>query len=131
MYIAQSKLLGRMKTFAKTTFTVLFIAIVIYACTSKKGELPEPKPAIVITDTVKYGRDVAPIIQTYCASAGCHAEGVQVPYLTTYSEVKASAGRIYIRAITIGDMPQYGSTALPELEKAKLKKWLEDGALNN
>jgi uncharacterized membrane protein len=81
--------------------------------------------------SAKFSTDIAPMIQTKCATGGCHnaasAQGGQV--FESYNQIKAAAGRIRQRAVVERTMPKTGS--LTTLEIGKLKCWIDAGAPNN
>lgn len=65
--------------------------------------------------------DVEPILSQRCS--GCHANG---EYWSDYKTVLAMKDKIYLRVITLRNMPMY--TKMPESERNKIKLWIEQGA---
>lgn len=77
-----------------------------------------------------YATDVSPIIQSYCATSGCHAAGSSngPGALTTYQEVYNAQSSIRT-VILNGNMPQ-GSSLTPS-QKNNIVCWIDNGAANN
>lgn len=120
---------------------VLLIVLTLEACVHEpfvkrvKGECD--------SDTVYFKKDIQPILNTYCAT-GCHDEATAQKgvVLTSYARLMATTemtagdpeeSEIY-KVITDEDpedrMP-YGQAALSQENIAMIKKWIEQGALNN
>lgn len=103
----------------------------ISACTYDKTELtPIPSNEFTGTPTVTYTNYVANVINTNCT--GCHSPSGtnQMPYLTTYSEVKTAADNGRIKARAIDGIPTFmpPSGALPQSVRDSLQLWLDQGA---
>ena len=82
------------------------------------------------TLTISYSQDVEPIILNNCNFSGCHSASSNNIYdATDFSAVSANANAIY-GSINNGSMPENASK-LPECDIAKVKKWIDDGKLNN
>ncbi|MDP4263967.1 MAG: c-type cytochrome domain-containing protein [Bacteroidota bacterium] len=93
-------------------------------------------------DTVYFVNEIMPLISSNCTMSGCHdnithAEGVN---LTTYTNImqyvvagNASASKLYKVIIqTNGDrMPPPPMAAFTTDQKAKIQKWINQGAKNN
>jgi uncharacterized membrane protein len=83
------------------------------------------------TISAKFSTDVKPIIQSKCATAGCHdaasASGGAV--LETYTQIAAQSARINQRCVVEKNMPTTGP--LPPAEIAAIKCWIDSGAPNN
>lgn len=71
--------------------------------------------------TVSYSTEVAPIINTYCNTGGCHS-------YSTYTQVKSASAAIYSE-VSSGSMPR--GKSITAAEKQKLLCWINNGALNN
>ena len=94
------------------------------------------------TDSIYFVNDIQPLINSNCATSGCHdattrAEGVE---LTSYSKIRnyvvpfnAAASKIYKESIKTNNdrMPPPPMPALTAGQLAKLVKWINQGALNN
>ena len=85
-------------------------------------------------DTLDYTFNgvISTIISRNCAtSSGCHGSVSQNTIFTSYSGIKSVAdnGLLEQKAIIYKTMPP--SAALPDCEMLLLKKWLDDGSLNN
>ncbi len=69
--------------------------------------------------------DVEPILSQRCS--GCHANGPSGSvYWSDYKTVLAMKDEIYLRVVTLRNMPMY--TKMPESERNKIKLWIEQGA---
>lgn len=85
-------------------------------------------------DTTLYtfsGR-IQSIIELNCAaSSACHGQGSPNGSLTSYTSIKSfiDADLIQRRAIVYQDMPP--ASPLPDCERLLIKKWIDQGALNN
>lgn len=81
---------------------------------------------------VTYTNDIAPIIQTSCAIAGCHVTGgTGAGVFTDYEGVKLKVdqGSFRVRVLERRDMPP--GFALSGTDLQKIERWLNDGAPNN
>ncbi len=88
-------------------------------------------PADCAITPSKFAADVQPLIISKCALPGCHdatgASGGVI--LQTFEQVNAKKDRVNNRAVLEKTMPPTG--ALLPAEAAKIKCWLDGGALNN
>jgi hypothetical protein len=81
---------------------------------------------------VTYELDIAPIIQTSCAIAGCHVTGgTGAGVFEDYAGVKAKVdqGTFRSRVLDRRDMPP--GFALGGADLQKIEQWLNEGAPNN
>ncbi|MGE5106788.1 MAG: hypothetical protein ACM3H8_04555 [Sphingobacteriales bacterium] len=123
-------------------FSVLIIATVIYSCS--KGGYTAPGGGGTTgggggggttTDcsiiNAKFAADIAPIISSNCAKAGCHDGSVaSIPKLTTYAEIAANAASINSQ-VQAGTMPKAPNSPLNATQKAQINCWVTSGAANN
>ncbi len=111
-------------------FLLLFSVL---GCYNDKEELLYGKTREVncSSTSAKYSVDVSPIMQTKCATAGCHtaASSAGGAVLENYSQVAALAGRIKQRCIVDKTMPP--GTALTNAEINVLSCWISSGTPNN
>ncbi|MCP2044407.1 hypothetical protein [Pontibacter sp. HSC-36F09] len=124
-----------LSTIKKMLLGILLLAAAACADDNEEDLMPQQSPQQCDTNTVTFSGSVAPILATNCYA--CHAvniaEGGVV--LSSYSGVKAKVdqGRL-IGAITHAPgfvpMPQ-GAAKLSACDIEKIKKWVNDGALNN
>lgn len=80
--------------------------------------------------SLSYELDIAPIVSTKCAAAGCHdGSNPAVPTLSNFTQVAGNANDIKFQ---IGNeaMPPSSSTPLTDSEKAKILCWIEQGEKN-
>ena len=111
-------------------FVAISFSIILASCTFEKV-VPLPEGC---NETVFYLKDVKPIIEAKCVT--CHSS---VPtYLnaadfTNYSIIKEKIddGSFKNRVFNLKDMAPSGSNQLTEMELAKLRCWLGQGAHNN
>lgn len=106
---------------------IILSAVVIIANACKKDSI-DYTPDCTIAKT--FSADASPVIQTYCATSGCHASGSSngIGALTSYSEIYNA--RTSVRAaIADGSMPQSGS--LTNAQKDAVLCWIDSGAPNN
>ena len=88
--------------------------------------------------SVSFKNEVAPLVNTKCALAGCHVTGAHKPYMATtqsYAEIVNGgyANTIIPKESTIykkinGEMREYIPSAT---DRQKIYDWIRNGALNN
>lgn len=102
----------------------------ISSCYYDTAELLYPGGADCSGVAPSYATEVAPLIQSRCAMAGCHNTGATNTggALTNYTEIKSKAAAVKT-SILNGSMPQ-GST-LTASEKKVISCWVDNGGLNN
>ncbi len=89
---------------------------------------------------VSFQTELAPLLNTSCAVAGCHVSGAYIPYLTpalSYSQITnggflnlANPKESKLYKMITGEMAQY----MPAPAKANTQKiydWIRNGAPNN
>lgn len=106
------------------------------------GNTPPPPASTCSPDSVYFVNEIMPIISSNCTMSGCHdnithADGVN---LTTYAKImqyvtpgNATNSELYKIIIkTDGDrMPPPPMLPLTAEQKAKIQKWINQGAKNN
>lgn len=81
--------------------------------------------------SASFASDIEPIIQSRCATSGCHVAGGSAPFtLNGYDEISARAIRIAVRS-QAGTMPPSGSPGLSQLQVDLISAWVDAGAENN
>ena len=117
----------------KRKLHLLIPALLIFlpGCYYDKEELLYPSGNVECASVNATFTSVKPIIDSRCATAGCHnsASAAGSAVLETYDQVKAKADRIHQRVIIDKTMPS--DKPLSANEMAALKCWLSSGALNN
>ncbi len=99
----------------------LLLSCVFFLGISQAHECVDDSPK----DIVLRFNDVEPIFSQRCS--GCHANGPSGSvYWSDYKTVLAMKDEIYLRVITLRNMPMY--TKMPESERNKIKLWIEQGA---
>lgn len=84
------------------------------------------------TENVTYSAEIQSIIESSCATSGCHNAGGSAPNIyESYNNVKASVddGSFENRVLVQKNMPP--GTPLSDCNIALIEAWLEDGAPNN
>jgi hypothetical protein len=111
--------------------SVSFFLVMISGCAyDNKEELYPPKPAD--TTTVSYAVTIKPMLQTNCASSGCHESGGQMPDLTIYQNVFDNRTEIDRRAAqTNASDPMPSAGQMSASDRDKLGRWIDQGAHNN
>ena len=114
----------------KSTVFILFI-LTLYSCyNDNEEELYGPVSCDV--SAITYTNDVLPIINTSCATAGCHVSGGTGPGdFTNYNElkVKVDNGTFQTRVLIDKTMPP--NSPLSDCELQILQAWVDTGAPNN
>lgn len=109
----------------------LFVSfsVIITACKKDKEETTPSDE--VDCSTVTYSGTIKPIINSKCATAGCHAAGSVNGDYTTYAGIKAKFdnGTLKKEVITDKTMPQNGS--LSETQYKQFDCWINAGAPEN
>jgi hypothetical protein len=77
-----------------------------------------------------WASDVSPLIQSFCATSGCHAVGSNngPGALTTYQQVFNNRSSIR-NAVVSGSMPQ--NSRLSSAQINAIVCWIDNGATNN
>lgn len=114
---------------------ILLVLTVIISCT--KGSVSNSSSSNnnnnntpTCTGTKSFSTDVSPVIQSICATSGCHdASSSNGPGpLTNYQQVFNA--RVTIRtAVANGTMPK--NTTLSATQKSAILCWIDNGATNN
>lgn len=115
----------------KAYVSSIAIALLLCACAHDKGLDPVIQ-AKAACEQVKYNATIKPIIDTRCATAGCHDAGSPNGDFTSYPGVKAKVDNntFKSRVIDQGDMPQ-GGPPLSVDTLNQIKCWLSKGAPND
>jgi hypothetical protein len=122
---------------------ILGIYLVFFSCINKKKD---PSPDCVVPDSLSFSGDIQPIFTKNCIDSDCHSGGnppgglnlsegksYQVlskkgsGYLST-SDPKSSL--LYSKLVTKND-PMPPDKPLSSCEIESIRKWMEQGALNN
>lgn len=130
----------------------LFSLVIVFATTSCQHESLDPtknnptdttaqSSGSCSADTVYFTNTILPLLVSNCAMSGCHdsqnpQDGV---VLTNYSDIvkhvkagKPSSSKIYECVMGYEDlMPPYPYNQLTTEQTNLIKKWIEQGALNN
>lgn len=116
-----------------TTVSVFTFAICLAACTYKKTD--PVAPACDISFTATFSQKVAPIIQTNCT--GCHNNANRSGNISLegYDNIKqvAATGKLLgtmNHAPGFAPMP-LGGNKLDACTILSIKRWIDDGSLNN
>jgi hypothetical protein len=92
-------------------------------------------PCTDTTTNISYSKDVVPMLQTQCY--GCHNSGFPSGNITmgsyTTDKAVAQSGKLYgviTNASGYSPMPK-GSARMNSCQVALIKKWIDNGMLNN
>ncbi|MFD3001823.1 hypothetical protein ACFS7Z_15725 [Pontibacter toksunensis] len=117
---------------------LIFMLSLVSACKEDNEEDLNPQPTPqqnCDTNAITYSEHVQAILKTNCYS--CHSTGIASGgvVLDTHAGVKAQADNgklVGVVSHTAGfkPMPQ-GGAKLSDCNIAKIKKWVDDGAVNN
>jgi hypothetical protein len=83
---------------------------------------------VSILSGVSYESSIKAIIDTNCATTGCHVAGTGRADLTAFAATKSNAAGIKSRTQS-GNMPKTGS--ITQEQKDLIACWVDDGAQNN
>lgn len=111
---------------------VFILSIVFFYSCYNDNEEELYGPVSCDVSAITYTNDVLPIINTSCATAGCHVSGgTGSGDFTNYTELKAKVdnGSFENRVLIQKNMPP--STPLTDCELQILQAWVDNGALNN
>jgi uncharacterized membrane protein len=122
-----------MKKFLYISSSLFIILVITNSCYYDKEEVLYPGSGVISCTGVaaKFSTDVKPLMQSKCATAGCHnaastAGGV---VLETYVQIAGKATRINQRCVVEKSMPP--GAPLNPTEIAIIKCWIVAGAPNN
>jgi len=99
-----------------------------YNVTARNTLFEAERETTVLNDVTLSG-NIMPIISTYCALPGCHADA-QIPNLNTNAQIIGSAARILSRT-QARTMPPAGLPMPSNEEVEQILCWVNDGALDN
>ncbi len=113
---------------------VLGCTIIYSGCYYDKAELLYPNSNATVDCgqiSATFTTDVNPVIQTKCATGGCHdADGAAGGFiLTNYSQINSAKGNINTAVVVNKSMPPSGPLNVDEI--SKIKCWISSGAPNN
>lgn len=91
------------------------------------GSSPTGTPTSQGEQIPTYNDDIHPIVEKYCSA--CHRPGSGLPVWTDYSQAFAKRNKIMERVVVNRSMPPKGMPQLDASDIAKIKTWIEDGAL--
>lgn len=89
----------------------------------------QPAPNDTTSQAATWTADIKPIMDTRCATNGCHISGQQSPTLQTYDQVFANKTRVKVRACDQKTMPP--GNPLNPTDINKINSWINAGAPNN
>ncbi len=118
----------------KLLIVLLFVAVPVFSgCLWDQRVLPDP------VSNVSFSRDLQPLFNSKCAISACH-EGGSIPLNLSatvaydelisgnYIDTASPAGsKLYVKISPGESMEQYANNS----DRAKVLKWIEEGAMNN
>ena len=112
----------------------LFVVTLIASCSKEKADeiVVDTNTAEVLSDTISFSTDIAPLLSNQCTFSGCHFNGSGLGDYTSYSGIKIDSdnGKLHNRVVSLMNMP-IGSGSLNDSERTKINSWISQGALNN
>lgn len=114
----------------KLLIPILIIATLNSCYYDNEEELYGNAPCDV--SNVSYAESIEPIIQSKCATSGCHvAGGTGNGLLESYANVKAKVdnGSMFNRVVDLRDMPP--GSPMDDCQVLLFETWINDGAPNN
>ena len=104
--------------------------VMLNACYYDNAALLYPGSLSCSGATPSFATQVAPLIQSRCATGGCHAAGATNSggALTNYTQVSAKAAAIKTSVLN-GSMPK--GSQLTAAEKKTISCWVDNGSMNN
>lgn len=119
-------------------FFVLLVTVALLSSCSKDATAPQYNftvPPTCVVASLKYSRDIKPIISKNCAYSGCHYPGDNNYDFTQYAVVadRIRSGRFTERIYLPVSHPLHMPTAavMDSCEFAKLMTWVSDGFPEN
>ncbi len=113
--------------------TVITAATCLQGCYYDKEELLYHKTGVVDCTIIsaKFSTDIAPLMKSKCATAGCHDAGTSAggTVLETYTQIAGVSARIYQRCVIDKTMPTSGPLSTSEI--AIITCWVNAGTPNN
>ena len=100
---------------------------------------PPPTVSTCSADTVYFSNVILPLINSNCATSGCHDAVTQTEgyNLSTYNGImrlvksgNAGSSKL-VSVISNGSMPPNGYSKLTQAQLAEIEKWINQGAFNN
>lgn len=115
----------------KKLLLLTFLSLILHSC---YNDNEEEIYGVVTCDTtaITYAERVQPIINSSCATTGCHVSGGSAPgNFTNFSELqsKINSGSFENRVLVQKDMPP--NSSLSDCELQTIQAWLDAGAQNN
>jgi len=109
----------------KNLILISLSIFLLSACTSHNEE--ELYGSLCETENLSYASDIEEIIQTSCATAGCHVAGTGRNVYDSYDNLKLDVdnGTVLAKVITDATMPPGG---IDDCYYEKIKIWLDEGA---
>ena len=91
---------------------------------------PPPPPPSCSSTPAKFSADVNPIIQSNCATSGCHGSGSSngPGPLLTFDQIRNAAASIK-SAVVSKSMPLGGTLSNAQIQS--ISCWVDNGTLNN
>jgi len=112
----------------------VFAALQLGACTYDVVEV-NPCDNLPVNRSISYTTDILPIVTTTCALPACHVTGFSRGDFTGYADLKKKADSgILEYKITSGEMPPpytKGPKSLTPCQSELIRKWINQGAINN
>ena len=132
-----------MKRTLKTKLEGWLVKSLLFFCVSSLGIVSctyhtNDYDPLDVPDNVSFDTDIIPIFEESCNAAGCHNGSIPPNLTRDFAYVSLVGGgyvvpgtaaedNILYQTIDGGSMTAYAT----DLERAYIKKWIDEGALNN
>jgi hypothetical protein len=106
---------------------LLCTALFFIQCTDDNEEELNPENCF-IDDNLTYTDNIADIINSNCATAGCHNGGNSLIDLSSYTGVSNIAENGTLERVVIIEQSMPPAGPLSECEQEEIQRWINDGA---
>lgn len=125
----------------KSLLNIVLLLVISWSLTGCYKDVIYPEAAVDPDgppQAVSFKTDIAPMLNTKCNTAGCHASGAHKPYLATDISYNQIVGGGFVNLVVPkesifykeinGGMREYIPSAS---DRQKVYDWIRTGALNN
>jgi hypothetical protein len=116
----------------KITYTAFIIALTAVSCTKAKVMPIDPSD---LSDTISFSQEILPLMQTSCATSGCHDPGTAADGrdLSNHQGISDNANDALAAMRGEGGFQQMpmGADPLPDSLIHKFEAWIVQGRQNN
>ncbi len=114
----------------KLVYIIMVFGILLVISCGKDDDGKTPIDTTIDCNTITYSGNISSMINSNCATAGCHNGGALGDFSTHAGLVGiATDGKMASRVLTIQDMPPAGG--LTSLQLGQIQCWINAGAPDN